>query len=257
MNENPRITIGYSTLASRVENIVFPVTQIPHEILISVQNPESIKFTIPPSSVQVSVIESRETGVAKSRNKVIENASTDYLIFADDDATINPEGLKQVLEYFDANPDCDLVTAMITNEIGIPRKRYPAAKQSLTLFNSAKVGTIEMVVRVTSINRLRVRFDENFGAGTPNKLGDEYIFISDLLRAGGNGVFLPIEIASHSDESSGASAAGVETSEILAARARVFTRVFGWRAPVVRAAFYLRREKSIRDFPEFLRFVRG
>lgn len=257
MNENPRITIGYSTLASRVENIVFPTIQISHEILISIQNPDSIKYTIPPSSVQVSVVESRETGVAKSRNKAIENTSTDYLIFADDDATIHPEGLTRVVEYFEANSECDLVTGTTTNEFGVPRKRYPVASQGLTLLNSAKVGTIEMAIRVASIKRFGVRFDENFGAGSANKLGDEYIFISDLLRAGGKGVFLPIAIASHQDESSGTNPAGKESPEILAARAKVFTRVFGWKAPVVRAAFYLRREKSMRDVAGFLRFVRG
>ena len=257
MNEYSRITIGYSTLANRVENIIFPKVQIQHSILISVQNPHSVKFVIPDSSKQVTVVESGETGVAKSRNRVIENTTTEYLIFADDDATINPEGLVQIVEYLDSHPECDLVTAMTTNEMGALRKRYPTKSQSLTLFNSAKFGTIEMVVRVASIKSNGLRFDENFGAGSLNKLGDEYIFISDLLRIGRKGVFLPIELASHSNESSGTNLAGNESEEILAARAKVFTRVFGWRAPVVRAVFYLRRKQSGRDFSGFARFVRG
>lgn len=257
MNENPRITIGYSTLAGRVENITFPSLSIPHSILISIQNPKSIKFTIPPSKVEVSVLETEQTGVAKSRNRVIENSATEYLIFADDDATINAEGLNEVLEYFDANPNCDLITARTTNEIGVPRKNYPSTSQSLTLFNSAKVGTIEMIVRVAAVKRLNLRFDEDFGAGSANKLGDEYIFISDLLRAGGRGVFLPVNIAAHATESSGTNPTKTESAEIMSARAKVFTRVFGWKAPFVRAVFYLRRREAVRNILGFVRFVRG
>lgn len=257
MNESPRITLGYSTLASRVENIHFPVLPFPHSILISVQNPESIGFTIPRSSVNVSVIESKETGVTRSRNKVVQNTKTDFLIFADDDATIHAEGLKQVIDYLDLHPSCDLVTAITTNENGVPRKRYPNREEKLTLFNSAKVGTIEMVLRVTSARSRNLHFDENFGAGSDNPLGDEYIFVSDLLKSGGQGVFLPVILASHAEESSGANMGAIESPQILAARAKVFSRVFGWKSPFVRAVFYLRRTQTTRSLAEFVRFVRG
>ncbi|MBC7463466.1 MAG: glycosyltransferase [Actinobacteria bacterium] len=257
MNEVPRITIGYSTLASRVENILFPSLSFPHSILISVQNPGSSRFTIPRSLTNVSVVESKETGVTKSRNKVVENTSTDYLIFADDDATIDAEGLATIISYLDSHPACDLVTAITTNESGLARKRYAIREENLTLFNSAKVGTIEMVLRVASAKSRRLHFDENFGAGSANPLGDEYIFISDLLKSGGQAVFLPVVLASHPDESSGANTEGVENSHTLTARAKVFTRVFGWKSPFVRAYFYLRRERKGRTFPEFIRFVRG
>jgi len=257
VNEDPRITIGYSTLASRVENINFPSLPFPHLILISVQNPDAIEFTIPQSDVSVSVVESMETGVTKSRNKVVENTATDYLIFADDDATIYAEGLKKVIDYLDSHPSCDLVTAITTNEKGVPRKRYSDREQTLTLFNSAKVGTIEMVLRVASARNRNLHFDQNFGAGSANPLGDEYIFVSDLLKSGGQGVFLPVNLASHPEESSGANVGANDSPQILAARAKVFTRVFGWKAPFVRAAFYLRRGQSLSSIADFVRFVRG
>jgi hypothetical protein len=257
VNERPQLTIGYSTLANRVENIVFPSLPFPHRILISVQNPTQTKFTIPASQVDVSVIESSETGVTKSRNKVLANTTTELLVFADDDASISATGLTDVLEFFSNHPECDLVTAMTVNEKGQPRKSYPKKATKLSLFNSAKVGTIEMVLRVESARSRGVTFDENFGAGALNKLGDEYIFISDLLKRGGQGVFLPIVLASHPDESSGANQSESESEGDLEARAKVFSRVFGWKSPMIRAVFYLRRRQNRRNIKSFIRFVRG
>ena len=254
MSEPARITMGYSSLADRVVDIEFPDFSQPHEIVLSIQNPTAQKYKLPPSKGEFRIIESSELGVAKSRNTVIENTLTEYLIFADDDAAIEVEGLKQVLSYLDIHPDCDLVLGVTINEQGVPRKRYPVKEQKLTLFNSAKAGTIEMVARVPSIRRRGVRFDENFGAGTKNKLGDEYIFIADLIRAGGKGIFLPIVVASHADESSGSS---VAADDNLDSRAKVFTRVFGKWSPLMRAIFYLRRRRWNFKIVEFLRFVRG
>ena len=257
MNDSARITLGYSTLASRVADIEFPVMLMPHQLLVSIQNPFSEKYSLPLSKKEFRVVETNDRGVAKSRNLVIDQTSTEYLVFADDDATIESAGLSEVIDYLDSHPDCDLVLGVTNNQFGVPRKRYPEKAQKLTLFNSAKAGTIEMVIRVPSIKRRGVRFDENFGAGAINKLGDEYIFIADLLRAGGAGRFLPITLASHAVESSGSSGIGVERDENLEVRAKVFTRVFGPWSPIMRVIFYLRRNRKIPSISEFLRFVRG
>ena len=88
-----------------------------------------------------------------------------------------------------------------------------------------------------------VDFDENFGAGAENYLGDEYIFITDLLKKGGQAIFLPLTIAIHPEESSG-SRWGTESD--LRARSIVFQRVFGVTAPLIRTAFYL---KNFQKFP--------
>jgi hypothetical protein len=254
VSEAAQVTIGYSSLAERVANIQFPKLSIPHSILISIQNPKSIDYEIPDSNSPVKVVESSQVGVAKSRNLAIDNTETEYLVFADDDATVSETGLLTSLDYLDKHPNCDLVLAMTVDELGNVRKRYPKKQVRLHLFNSAKAGTIEMLVRVDSIKRLGIHFDERFGAGSSNKVGDEYIFISDLIKAGGHGVFLPVVLASHAASSSGHL---VGTDENLMARARVFHRVFGRFSPVIRAGYYIRRGLKNFRVSEFLRFVRG
>jgi len=250
-----RLTVGYSALADRVAGIKPP--NAPFDLLLVVQNAKANNWQdkLPKALKDSAVIdELNSVGVAKSRNRVIELASTDYLVFADDDIEFVDPGLNAVINYLDANPEVALVLAQATDYSGKLRKPYPGSEQALTKLNSARAATYEMVIRVSAIKELGIRFDENFGAGVENYLGDEYIFVADLLSAGGKAVFLPITIATHPEVSSGS---GWGTDRDRRARAKVFTRVFGALAPVVRLAFGLRRLGLLGGAGNLVRFVFG
>ena len=247
------LTIGYSTLAERVNNISSPVVDTPHEVFISIQNPQGIAFSLP-TNFEFQSITSSNKGVAKSRNVVLENTTTKYLLFADDEISFLNDGIKAAISYLEANSDCDLVLAQAIDVNGRLRKTYPSKKVALTKFNSAKAATYEMIVRVESAKSKGVRFDESFGAGVENFLGDEYIFITDLLKRGGKAVFLPVTIAIHPEESSG-SRWGTDSD--LRARSQVFARVFGIYAPLVRTAFYLKNYRKFGGLKNISRFVSG
>jgi GT2 family glycosyltransferase len=111
-----------------------------------------------------------------------------------------------------------------------------------------------MIIRVDAVRQLGVQFDENFGAGAVNYLGDEYIFIVDLIKAGGKAVFAPITIAMHPTESSGSRWGSPADRK---ARAIIFTRVFGAFAPFVRLPFGLRRLKELGSMKNLLLFTLG
>ena len=247
------LTIGYSTLAERVKNIAPSKVDLPHDIFISIQNPSNIEFALP-TNFEFTSAATNEKGVTKSRNIVLRSTKTKYLLFADDDIVFISKGIESAVSYLEANPNCDLVLAQVMDTEGVLRKAYPKREEKLTRFNSAKAGTIEMIVRVDSIRSKSVAFDENFGAGAQNYLGDEYIFITDLLKAGGSATFLPITIAIHTEDSSG-SRWGTEPD--LRVRARVFQRVFGGLAPLIRAGFYLKNYRKFGGIKNFANFVIG
>ena len=252
MSENI-LTVGYSTLAERIQNISPPDIATPNEVLISIQNPSAVEITLP-TNFKFQSVSSNEKGVAKSRNVVLKNTKTKYLLFADDEIKFLSDGVKTAISYLEANSDCDLVLAQAIDTNGRLRKTYPSKKVALTKFNSAKAATYEMIVRVESAKSKDVRFDESFGAGVENYLGDEYIFITDLLKKGGKASFLPITIAIHPAESSG-SRWGTESD--LRARAQVFTRVFGIYAPLIRTAFYLKNYRNFGGLKNIFRFASG
>ena len=247
------LTIGFSTLFERINNIEPPRLSIPHKVFISIQDPHNSTEPLP-SNFKFDSIKSSELGVAKSRNTVLRSADTKYLLFADDEIVFLDRGVKSAVAYLEEHPECDLVLAQAVDTTGALRKRYSKKKVKLTKFNSAKAATYEMIVRVESIKAKDVYFDEKFGAGVINYIGDEYIFITDLLNKGGNAIFLPITIAVHPKDSSG-SLWGTERD--LLARAQVFQRVFGSWAPLVRAAFYFKNYGKTNGLRNFKKFVRG
>jgi hypothetical protein len=250
---NELLTIGFSTLSERINNIEPPRVSVPHKVFISIQDPHNSTEPLP-SNFKFDSIKSAELGVAKSRNTVLRNAETKYLLFADDEIVFLDRGVKSAVAYLEAHPECDLVLAQAIDTTGALRKRYSKKKVQLTKFNSAKAATYEMIVRVESIKSKDVYFDEKFGAGVSNYIGDEYIFITDLLNKGGTAMFLPITIAIHPKDSSG-SLWGTERD--LLARAQVFQRVFGSWAPIVRAAFYFKNYGKTNGLRNFKKFVRG
>lgn len=250
MSDRPLITIAYSTLPSRVKSIRFPEGNSDREILVLVQNKEEGSYVF--NEPGAKLIELKSKGVAKSRNAALERANGKYLLFGDDDISFNELGINQAAEYLEQNPDCALLLLRAVDETGAFRKNYVTELKAIKLTNSARAATYEMMVRVDAIREKGIRFDEDFGAGVANYLGDEYIFIADALRAGVKGVHLPVTIALHPKESSGSRWG---TPEDLAARAAVFARVFGWRAPFFKAAFLIRTNNPFPGLKRALWFI--
>ena len=244
------LTFGFSTLSTRLKNITYPEQNDSREVIVLVQNQneESYVFNTP----KAKLVELKSRGVAKSRNAALKYASGKYLIFGDDDITFDENGITKLVKYFEENPECAILMAQTSDVTGALRKSYPAKAHKLTRFNSAKAATYEMMVRVEAINSARIQFDEKFGAGVDNFLGDEYIFIADALKKGLHGMYLPIRVAIHPKESSG-STWGTESD--LRARAAVFSRVFGATAPLFRALFLMKSRKGKIGLFKSLRFI--
>jgi glycosyltransferase involved in cell wall biosynthesis len=255
----PKLTLGYSTLAERVATLVEPPVNPNWETVLVVQNPNQIdwhgqRYRELSTRKDFRYQELESKGVAKSRNQAIDLAEGEYLIFSDDDITFNEFGLRQAIEYLDAHPDISLLLGQATDETGALRKRYPGNVEKLGRLNSARAATYEMVIRVADVRRLGVRFDEDFGAGAKNYLGDEYIFVVDLIKAGGKAVFAPITLAQHPTESSGSRWGSAQDRR---ARAIIFRRVFGVLAPFVRLPFGIRRRRELGSLKNVLLFVFG
>lgn len=258
---NFELVIGFSTLESRLDNLRLPSSQNNRHIILAVQSGTSseVGFDFEPLLADrndLSIIKMAGRGVTKSRNKVIEAAielEADFLIFGDDDVMFDTAGVQSGIDYLKAESSKDILLGRVADETGALRKAYPAGFVLLSKFNSARAGTVEIMVRVSALAKTGVRFDENFGAGAEhNFLGDEYIFVSDLLAAGSAGTAVPFVFCAHPAESSGTD---WQDRNALAARAAVFGRVFGAGALFVRAGFAARKLGSGMRLGDYLSFV--
>lgn len=249
MSSNSLLTIGYSTLAEREQNIKF-LESFPSLVIVQ----GSTSPAAHPSGNIYKRIELSTRGVAKSRNAAISNTETKYLLFGDDDIVFNESSINTAIEYLEKHSDISILLMQTVDEKHVLRKSYPTKAHSLKLTNSAKAATYEMIIRVADFKSKSIYFDENFGAGANNYLGDEYILIADALRAGLKGQFLPIIIATHPAESSGNVR---NTKSDALARSQIFSRVFGIWAPLMRLLFLLKPPAKRFGFLLTLRFIVG
>ena len=256
------LTFGYSTLADRLGNIQLPnLKDHPDwDVLITVQSgtalPPSVEQLIKsPAGERIKVMPFSGSGVTKLRNQVLANANGDYLIFADDDITFDEEGILNAIEYME-DAELALLLGQAVDETGTLRKSYPIKPQRLNKLNSGKAATYEMLVNTKAIKLSGVSFDESFGAGAETTyLGDEYIFIADLVSKGVNCYFVPITLATHPTESSGS---GWGTTADRKARALIFDRVFQGNRTLpylARMGFGLRKLGKGLTFKSLLLFI--
>ncbi len=246
----PALTIAYSVLADGVSRVVLPRARQDTEILMLVQGSGDVA----PQRQDVRIIRLKSTGVAVSRNAAIREAAGEVLVFGEEDVAWLTKGLAAVLATFEDNPRLAVLLGRANDETGALRKRYPAVREAATIWNSARVGTIELAIRPELIRRANVTFDEGFGAGTENFLGDEYIFVADANRAKLKCDYFPITFSQHPKDSSGNR---FGTDADARARSTVFDRVFGRLAPAVRVAMWLRNPGRFGSLARGVRFVTG
>lgn len=194
------------------------------------------------------------TGLSRSRNAALDFAQGEIVLIADDDVA-HPDGaFDEIRRVFAQDPDLDLLAGRSFTPDGVPRKPAHNRPHRLRLWNSGRISSHELAFRRARITAAGIRFDEHFGvgAGTPNFLGEEYIFVADCLKAGLRGCYLPFPLSIHPPESSGFVWEGRAAAQ---ARAGVLARVFGPWTPLMRVAFAaknFRRFETIEDLGIFL-----
>ncbi len=244
------VTIGYSSLSNRVNKIELPPKRNGVEILIAVQGGPTKEF----NRKDVRFIYLDSIGAAKSRNRILSEAKGEILFFGDDDMKWVEKGMSEVINYFSDHEHVDLVLGQAIDENSKLRKRYFPEQKRLTRFNSAKAATYEIAIRTESFRGKAVTFDESFGAGTDNYLGDEYIFIANACTKGLFCEFIPSIVAEHSSESSGTQFGTIEDARV---RSLVFRKVFGNLAPLARLGFILKDPVRFKRISLIMRFIFG
>lgn len=249
-----QLTIAIATTQARLSRL--DLSKLPrypdtiYEIFVQVSQRLGALHSHPARpDIRITPVEGE--GVARNRNNALALVTTPLLLFADDDLHFDP-CLAALPARFAAEPELDFLCAQLRDKTGQPRKRYSTDGTVVRWFNCAKVGTPEIALRPARFRAAGVRFDQGFGAGTKDWLGDEYIFICDALRVGLQGRHVAIFTATHSEESSGLR----KGAEAMSIRKRVLIRALGrWKSHPARWAFAFRHRRDFPDLASFLRFL--
>lgn len=139
-----------------------------------------------------------ERGVGLNRNTTLMRADADVCLFADDDM-VYEDGYPEIVEKaFQENPDADIIIFNLKKRI--PRGRTVTKKLRVRYMNCLRYGTARVAVKLASVKKHGIYFNQCFGGGTDHCHGEDSLFLSTCLKKGLKIIAVPEYIATLTDE---------------------------------------------------------
>lgn len=184
-----------------------------------------------------------ERGVGLNRNNVLMRANADICLFADDDMVYENGYADTVRAAFTENPEADVIVFNLYERTAT-RKRI-TKKTDVGYLNYLRYGTARVAVKLSSVKKNGIYFNQCFGGGTEYCHGEDNLFLNACLKAGLKIVAIPDYIATLTDERESSWNNGYNEKYIMdqGALYRTLSRRW-WRLLCLQDA--LRRSKSYK-----------
>ena len=148
----------------------------------------------------VRVINSFEKGLSKSRNLALQNAKGKLCVITDDDVIYKDDFQEKILIAFNENTNAGIISFRVEHPDGTLFKKYPKVRSiNPDILQLLSIMSVEMVLNKTVMHD-EVKFDERFGLGAQFTMGEEGVFIFDLIDKGVKVVMEPEVIVQHPEE---------------------------------------------------------
>lgn len=179
-------------------------------------------------------------GLSKSRNTALAACATRYAYVLDDDIELHPQAVALVMEAFTCTEAAAIsfphVKAFPLHERDPDRAAPPVAFKTHSLMSLARVRSVDMAL---DLCQFHARFDEQFGLGTEQPSGEEFIVLSDARRQGARLMRANLGIVAHAGVTSGSDF--YSTPAKARTKGRMFARATGSRFSPLSLAFFLRK----------------
>ena len=200
------LTIAISTMFR--DNLDFLHTIVSQKlytgISILVINQTDSEKELKSTQPNITVINTLERGLAKSRNMAIRNITTRYAILTDDDVFLMSDFFYKIQKGFSTFPDACVIRFQAVKENNVPFSKYPNKPiANLSLFDRMGVSSIELVVNIDKLKSKKVFFDEYFGLGAVFGNALEQAFIDNVSKNNLQVSYYPEIIVNHPDDCSG------------------------------------------------------
>mgnify|MGYP004518546247 CR=1 FL=1 len=136
------------------------------------------------------MISTTERGLSRSRNMALDNAHGDFCLICDDDELLYDGYEEKIKETYRKYPDADIICFKIL----IDKKSYSTKAYRIGYLRALRIASVQVSFKLESIKNSGVKFDENYGSGTPMGSGEENIFMYDCLKNGLRAYYVPIVI---------------------------------------------------------------
>ncbi len=246
------VTVAISTMGTRAAQVSLPAPEGGLRYIVLVQKAEAAALPQAFERPDVTVVELTDAGIANSRNAALKLADTEFLLFCDDDIRLSLDGIAAMKAALAG----DKALSFVMGWRGERFASSPRAKREyqLTPYNSGRVAVPELLVRLVDVKTTDLTFDSAFGVGARFPIGEDYIFVTDMLKAGLSGMSLPVLAGWHDGQSTGDI---WDDPVIVQARIAMLKRVFGRRAPLLRTAYAAKHRKALGSIKAVIKFALG
>lgn len=154
------------------------------------------KFNV--GNQQILYLNFAEKGVGLNRNNALMRADGDICLFADDDMVYVDNYAEIIEKAFRDNPLADVIVFNL-HEKKISRKLI-TKKVRVGYLNYLRYGTARIAVRLASVKKYGIYFNQCFGGGTEHCHGEDNLFLNACLKNGLKIVAVPEYIATLTEE---------------------------------------------------------
>lgn len=147
---------------------------------------------------QIQYLNFAERGVGLNRNNALMRADADVCLFADDDMVYEENYVDIIEKAFMDNPSADVIVFNLRESI-VTRKII-TKQTNVGYLNYLRYGTARVAVKLSSIKKYGIYFNQCFGGGTPHCHGEDNIFLNSCLKNGLKIIAVPEYIATLTEE---------------------------------------------------------
>lgn len=178
-------------------------------------------------AVDLTYIQSYSLGLTFSRNLCLQNAAedADYYWIMDDDVILHPDAYNRLLKgLLGKYSEKHLIDVFIVNHSSNLDDKSTGQCRFHNFITAASIASIDIIFS-RDVLHCGVIFDSNFGLGARYPSGEEYIFITDLMKLKYSVYQSDLVISYHPPLASGLD---FYTSPLkLVAKKKMFLRIFG------------------------------
>lgn len=131
---------------------------------------------------QIKWLSFNERGVGLNRNNTLMRATADICLFADDDIVYLDDYVEKIQHAFDSIPQADVIVFNVKEAV---KKRYVIPKiMKINRFNYMRYGAVRIAIRLESVKKNAIYFNQCFGGGTEHCAGEDNIFLATCFKNG-------------------------------------------------------------------------
>lgn len=154
--------------------------------------------TYPTAHGTAHIYNTTQRGLTKSRNMAIEKSAADICMLCDDDEQFVSDYETRILDAYRDLPQADVIIFKIIDRPA----SFSDTVQRLRFPKTMKVCSVQISFRRQRLLDTGVQFDTLLGAGSGNGAEEELKFLTDCEKAGLAIYYVPVEVASLSQDAS-------------------------------------------------------